>query len=514
MSLDRRNFVATLAAAACSGRLDALAPAAHRSGRPPNVLLVMSDEHRRTCMGAAGDTVARTPHLDRLCAEGVRFRSAYCTNPVCTPSRASIMTGLYSHHLEAQSNATPYRPEHRTLAHHFDAANYMTGLIGKMHWVDAQSHGFEYKLDFNDWFQHLGPKVQLYADELGQSNSGSGLPEIDDLWREEGDPWIGHRKLDDREGSVAVGRISLLDEEDHFDSFVARESVRFLHNFATHKNDRPFFLVSSFLKPHDPFMPAKRFADMFRPEDMKLPESWGKADKATLPREVQHWIEFNRPTPELRDPEEAKKRIALYYANLAQMDDCLGRILAALAEAGLAEDTIVCYTSDHGEMLGDLGLWQKFQFYEGSCGVPLIFRVSGVRPGDTPVSLVSLSATLTGLAGVPQLAPNDGASLAPWIHRPSTPRSYGPVFAEYDLGGAQPKFMVRDGEWKYTYWLHDIPELYHLRTDPQELHNLAALPQYAAQREAMHRTLLAWHRPDGSQRAAQTEPGGALFHAI
>jgi choline-sulfatase len=249
---------------------------------------------------------------------------------------------------------------------------------------------------------------------------------------------------------------------------------------------------------------------------MKLPESWGKADKATLPREVQHWIEFNRPTPELRDPEEAKKRIALYYANLAQMDDCLGRILAALAEAGLAEDTIVCYTSDHGEMLGDLGLWQKFQFYEGSCGVPLIFRVSGVRPGvcDTPVSLVSLSATLTGLAGVPQLAPNDGASLAPWIHRPSTPRSYGPVFAEYDLGGAQPKFMVRDGEWKYTYWLHDIPELYHLRTDPQELHNLSALPQYAAQREAMHRTLLAWHRPDGSQRAAQTEPGGALFHAI
>jgi choline-sulfatase len=290
----------------------------------------------------------------------------------------------------------------------------------------------------------------------------------------------------------------LLPEEDHFDNFVARESVRFLKNFG--HGDRPFFLVTSFLKPHDPFMPAQRFVDMFRPEDMKLPDSWGKADKATLPKEVQHWIDFNGPTPELRDPEQAKKRIALYYANLAQMDDCLGRVMHALEEAGIADNTIVCYTSDHGELLGDLGLWQKFQFYEGSCGVPLMFKSPGVSAGvcPTPVSLVSLSATLTGLAGVPQLAPNDGISLAPWIQAPSTTRTYGPVFAEYDLGGVQPKYMVRQGVWKYTFWLHDIPELYNLRNDPQELHNLAALPQFAAQRDAMHRTLFTWHRPEGS----------------
>jgi len=498
MPLDRRNFLATLAAAACSRPLHALAPTAHKGGRRPNVLLLMSDEHRRTCMGAAGDTVARTPNLDRLATSSVRFSSAYCTNPVCTPSRASLMTGLYSHHLEAQSNAQPYAPTHRTMAHHFDAADYLTGLIGKMHWVDAQSHGFEYKIDFNDWFQYLGPKTQLYADELGRPNSGSGQPQIDDLWREEGDPWKGHRTLDNREGSVAVGRTSLLPEEDHFDNFVARESVRFLKNFAN--GDRPFFLVTSFLKPHDPFMPAQRFVDMFRPEDMKLPESWGKADKATLPKEVQHWIDFNGPTPELRDPEQAKRRIALYYANLAQMDDCLGRVMHALEEAGVADNTIVCYTSDHGELLGDLGLWQKFQFYEGSCGVPLMIKSPGVRAGvcPTPVSLVSLSATLTGLAGVPQLAPNDGISLSPWIHDPVTPRPYGPVFAEYDLGGVQPKYMIHQGDWKYTFWLHDIPELYNLRTDPRELHNLAALPQFAAQRDAMQRTLFAWHLPEGS----------------
>jgi choline-sulfatase len=467
--MDRRNFLAALAAATISAAAGAETPI---TDTRPNVLLLMSDEHKRSCMGAYGDPVARTPNLDRLAGQSVRFTEAYCTNPVCTP--------------------------HKTMAHHFNAAGYMTGLIGKMHWVDAQSHGFEYRLEFNDWFQYLGPKAQIYADELGMRNSGSGLPEIDDLWRDEGDPWKGHRTLDNREGSVAVGRVSLLEEKDHFDSFVARESVRFLRNFG--KAGRPFFLTTSFLKPHDPFMPAARFAAMFSPEEMRLPASWGKADKTKLPKEVARSIEYNGPTPELRDPAEAKKRIALYYANLAQMDDCVGQVIGAVQELGLEKDTIICYTSDHGEMLGELGLWQKFQFYEGSCGIPLMIRVPGRRPGvcAAPVSLVSLSHTLTELAGVAQLAPNDGRSLAPQIGSPANPPATGPVFAEYGLNSKQPKYMVRDGDWKYTFWLHDIPELYNLRNDPQELHNLAAEPEYATRRDALHQTLFAWHRPAGS----------------
>jgi len=471
--------------------------AEHAELKRPNVLLLMSDEHKRSCMGAYGDAIAKTPHLDRLAAGSVRFTDAYSTNPVCTPSRASIMTGLYSHNLEAQDNTLPYLPTHKTMAHHFNAAGYMTALIGKMHWVDAQSHGFEYRIEFNDWYQYLGPKTQLYADELGQRNSGSGLPEIDDLWRESGDPWIGHRTLDHREGSVAVGRVSLLEEKDHFDNFVARESVRFLRNFG--KSDKPFFLVTSFLKPHDPFMPAKRFADMFRAESMKLPESWGKADKSKLPKEVQRAIEFNGPTPELRDPDEAKKRIALYYANLAQMDDCLGQVVRAVEEFGLDNDTIIAYTSDHGELLGELGLWQKFQFYEGSCGIPLMIRVPGRKGGicKTPVSLVSLCSTLTELAHVPMITSNDGVSLAPYIRVPDNSHQYGPVFAEYGLTSKQPKYMVRDGDWKFTYWLHDIPELYNLRTDPEELHNVAADPRYTEHVTELKKKLFDWHRPAG-----------------
>ena len=340
----------------------------------------MSDQHRRDCLGIEGHRFARTPNLDALARSGMRFTSAYCANPVCTPSRASLLTGLYTHHHQAWNNAVPWPFEHKTMAHYFGGAGYMTALVGKMHFVDGQTHGFDYHVGFSDWYQYLGPKTKLYADELSRANSGSGMPENDDLWRDKGDPWKGVRTLDGREGPVAVGRASEIAEEDHFESFVARETVRFLR---THGRKRPFFAVSSCLKPHDPFMPARRFAEMFRPEDMELPPTWGKVNLDQVPREVRRSIERNAPTPELQNPDQARQRIAMYYANLAQMDDAMGTVLSALRELDLENDTIVLYTSDHGEMLGDHGLWQKFQFYEGSCGVPLIFRSPGLtRPGS------------------------------------------------------------------------------------------------------------------------------------
>jgi choline-sulfatase len=335
----------------------------------------------------------------------------------------------------------------------------------------------------------------LYVDELSRANSGAGLPEVEDLWQGEGDPWTGHTNLDDRKRPVAVGRISLLPERDHFDEFVARESVKFIKRFGN--SDRPFLLVSSFLKPHDPFMPAERFAKMFRAEDMKLPDSWGKADKSKLPKEVVGMSDFNRPTPELSDPVEAKKRMALYYANLAQMDDCLGQVVQAIKDLGLDNDTIIFYFADHGEMLGELGLWQKFEFYEGSCGIPLLVRVPGGAKGlcDTPVSLVSICTTTTDLVGAKLLAPNDGISLKPWIQNPKTTQGYGPVYAEYGLKSNEPKAMLREGDWKFTYWLNDIPELYNLNSDPGELHNLAGVPEHHARADRMQQQLLAWHRP-------------------
>jgi choline-sulfatase len=133
--MNRREFVAGAAVAACGLKAGSFAEENHK--QRPNVLLLMSDQHKRSCMGAYGDRVAVTPNLDALAAQSVRFTCAYCANPVCTPSRASLMTGLYSHNLEAQDNAHPYSSKHKTMAHHFGAAGYFTALIGKMHWVDA-----------------------------------------------------------------------------------------------------------------------------------------------------------------------------------------------------------------------------------------------------------------------------------------------------------------------------------------------------------------------------------------
>jgi choline-sulfatase len=303
------------------------------------------------------------------------------------------------------------------------------------------------------------------------------------------------REKDDRQGLVHVGRVSKLVERDHFENFVARESVRFLRE---HGKRQPFLLLASFLKPHDPFMPAERFARMFRPEDMRLPDTWGKVDLSTVPREIRTSIERNAPTPEVRDTEKAKLRIALYYANLAQMDDCAGQVLAALRELDLEKDTVVLYTSDHGEMLGEHGLWQKFVFYESSVGVPLIFRVPGLTPANarsaTPVSLVQIFPTLTELCGVSTPSGLDGTSLAPSLREPGKTLDAS-VFAEYNLRNPRAKYMLRRGDFKFNYYVNDIAELFNLREDPKEMRNLALLPEYKGKVQEMRAQLFAWYQP-------------------
>jgi choline-sulfatase len=208
-------------------------------------------------------------------------------------------------------------------------------------------------------------------------------------------------------------------------------------------------------------------------------------------------LKHNTPTPELMNISEAKKRIALYYANLAQMDDCAGKMLDALRETGLDKNTIVIYTSDHGEMLGEHGMWQKFEFYESSCGVPLIVRDPGVsKPGvcEMPVTQVSLLPTLTELCRVALPKKLDAPSIREQVANPKAVRSE-PIFAEYDLGRPRAKYMIRDGDLKYTFWTHDIAELYDLKADPKEMNNLALKNEHTATAERLKAKLFAWYQP-------------------
>src|SRR5271157_2415270 len=165
----RREFLATGVAATAGGaaaREGLSQPSVRALDRPPNVLLIMSDQHTRNALGVAGNPVAHTPNLDALARSGVRFDDAYCTFPVCVASRASLLSGLYTHHHLAYNNSQPWPFNVKTLAHYLGRAGYMTGVIGKMHFVDAQTHGFDYTLDFNDWYQYLGPKTKLRAEEI------------------------------------------------------------------------------------------------------------------------------------------------------------------------------------------------------------------------------------------------------------------------------------------------------------------------------------------------------------
>jgi choline-sulfatase len=365
--------------------------------------------------------------------------------------------------------------------------------------LDAECKtGFQYELEFNDWLSVIGPRAALYANETLYPNSGAGLPQIQGLWNKRGDPWKDVRKHDGRLGYVAVGRPSEMDEEDHFESFVRDETIDFLEKHGN--GQEPFFLVTSFLKPHDPFMPAKRFAGMFDAKDMPLPSSWGKADLDNLPATVAHEIKSSSVTPELLEASAARQRIASYYGNLAQTDECVGQVLEALIRLGLDDNTIVIYTSDHGEMLGDLGLWNKFMFYENSLGVPLMFRVPGHKPGvcETPVSLVSLAATIGEMCSVPLPGPSDGKSFAALIKHPSRDHDDGPIFAEFDRGGPQEKYLIRLGKLKYSFWLHESDELYDLHKDPDELVNLIKRPEYRETAARLQKRLFEWYRPDMS----------------
>ena len=237
---------------------------------------------------------------------------------------------------------------------------------------------------------------------------------------------------------------------------------------------------------------------MFRVSNMKLPDTWGKVDLSTVPRVMREHIEYNWATPELRDPELARRRIARYYANLAQTDDCVGKVLDALKEFGLEDDTIVLYTADHGDMLGAHGIWGKGVFYEPSAGVPLLFRVPGMTASSvhcqTPVSLVQVLPTLAELCGLPTPEGIDGSSFVASLREPGRTRETT-VFAENNLPSRHPGSMIRHGDYKYCYYVDDMPELYNLRTDPNEMKNLALLPAYKAKAQEMQERLFAWHRP-------------------
>ncbi len=339
--------------------------------------------------------------------------------------------------------------------------------------------------------------MQHFANEIGShpnapqffesmNDDGSGLPELPDIWDGKS-PWAG--KV---ERLPWVG--SQLAEDDCFDMFVARESCRFLRQY---QGDEPFFLVAGFLRPHPPMHPPMSYARKYPLSEMRLT---GDVDLSNYPQHVQRRIKRR----EVLGDERNRAFQAGYLGNLEFLDHCVGVVYRQLEELGLLENTIVVYTSDHGDMMGQNGLYQKFCLYDGSVGVPLILSQPGTLPQNrvstAQTEYLGLYPTLAELAGLPSPQNVESRSFASIARNPD---AKGPeaCFAEYNLRTRNDCYMARTSRWKYIYNHEDIEELYDLEADPLESRNLLVKAPATAIRphQQMKDRLMAFYNPARNQ---------------
>jgi choline-sulfatase len=416
----------------------------------------------------------------------------------------SLLTGLYAHNTGVINNSDRLDWKYRTLAHHFAEAGYLTGLIGKMHFGDAHKHGFNYHLSINDWLMYLGPKTQIYANEVASHplksssipyDEGSGFPEISNLWGKIS-PWIGHVKPLSFETMA-----SHMSCEDHLDMFIARESAKFIKQYS----DQPFLLVAGFMKPHNPLFPPKEYAELYPIDSIELPPV-GPVE--TYPLHIQKRIKStNRIDPILQ-----RSFIAGYLGNISFVDECIGQILNALKEASLEKNTIVIYTSDHGEMLGNHGLFQKFCMFEEAVRVPLIVSYPKKIPrGKVTKALteyIGLYPTLAELIGVDKLSLKnipetqymfnqlDAKSFIDTLKNPENEGSSS-IFCEYNLKSPiLAQYMIRTRNYKYIYNSGSTNELYDLEFDPEEYENKIDEHNFQETIKELNKKLFTWYNPD------------------
>ena len=420
--------------------------------RRPHILFVMADQLSASALPAYGNDVVLAPTLERLGREGVVFERALCASPLCAPSRASLMTGLLPSRTGAIDNAGELPASVPTFAHHLRAAGYRTVLAGKMHFIGPdQLHGFEER-----------PLPDVYP---------AGLDWVPDWRLEDGErlPWYHDLSSVVRAGPVRETLQLAYDQE------VASRARRAIVETARDPS-RPLLLVASFTHPHDPYEVPAEYWERYEDVEIDQPSFRAPPDPPDLPtRRLRAMLEADR-TPIALDRVLAARRG--YYGAVSVVDDHVRSLLAALAECGLAGDTIVVVTSDHGDMLGERGLWYKMAPFESSICVPLIVHAPArFRPRRVPrpVSLLDLAPTLVELAGAAPPDGVDGSSLAGALSDGAVPDRDLPL--EYLAEGvrAAQVTLVR-GDLKLVRGLGEPDLVYDVAADPAERMNLADDP--------------------------------------
>lgn len=454
-----------LAIVACSPEGDSVGPSVR------NVLVISSDDHAAYAMGAYGNDAIRTPNLDRLASQGVRFDRAYVNCPFCTPSRQSLITGRYPHSCGVTLLQTPLAEEQVTIADHLGALGFKTAAIGKMHFNSDLKHGFDFRIDSRDH--------DALLTEQPARKPPADVP-YKPLWmpfRVPAREWLNADRLPGT-GYPRPGDAENqgLYDDDFLSTFFVRQAIDFMRE---NRNERMCVWLS-FYEPHSPFNFPIEFASKYSPSDIDLPET-GPEDARWVPAIFRNLSEADR-----------RGIVASYYNSVEYVDSNVGRMLDALDELGLSESTLVVYISDHGYLLGHHGRFEKHMMWEEIVRVPMVIRYPGLAPRAEPalVEMVDLAPTILDILDVDAMDGLDGRSLLGLLLG-ETAEHRDVVFSEYLHDN---KAMVRTDRWKYVFTTGKTDlslgyetgqgpsgrdqRLYDMAGDPGEFRDLADDPQH------------------------------------
>ena len=430
----------------------------------PNVLLLCSDQQHWRMNGFNGHPLVRTPNLDRLAERATNFRCAYSNSPVCAPSRAAMFTGRLPSEVGAFCNSLPFDGRAPTFGTIAREQGYYCFASGKFDFWHGRDYGFE---------------------EDGVAHGHDTNPDITSLFRNP----MCRRPAYDKARTGGIRETPARDWE------TVRRTVSFLKE-RSRALGKPWLAYSGWNLPHPPFLARPDLFASYPLDRMDLPElppDWREREHPVI--QMSRW---HRCCERLAPEEDVRRARAAYYAMITEVDEMVGTVLRALDESGQTDNTVMIFTSDHGEMVGEHGLFLKNLPHEGCARVPLLIAGPGFPAGEvieTPVSLMDIHATVVDLVGGPTLEGVRGRSLRPLAHGDAGGHPF--VLVELNterlLTGV---FTVREGDWKYNYYADYPDELFDLRSDPDEWANRAADPACAGVRERMRRTLFSVYDPD------------------
>lgn len=423
--------------------------------KPQNLLIIMSDEHTPKALGCYGHDFVHTPNLDALAARGTRFSSAYCASPVCIPARASFATGKYIHQIGYWDNADAYDGRVPSWHHRLRERDHRVVSIGKLHFRDyGGDHGFSEEI------------IPMHI--VGGKGDLMGLVRSD---------------LPVRKGAYKMARMAGPGESQYtfYDREIVSRAQIWLREEAPKYSDKPWVLFVSFVSPHFPLTAPPEHFYRYYNRDLPVPKLYERSVRPDHPYQNDYRSSFNYD--DYFDAASLKKALAGYYGLCSFLDENVGKLLSTLDDLGLENDTRIVYTSDHGDNLGSRGMWGKSTLFEEAAGVPLIIAGQGLPAGQvvaTPVSHVDAMPFVYDAVGLdePQLKDGlPGVSLFDLAHGGEPERN---VLTEYHgMGSVTGAFMIREGKYKYIYYVHYPAQLFDLEADPEELDDLAAKPDYA-----------------------------------